>query len=125
LLLQLVVLKAQQIDSDLINESTFIVEGEILRQEYRYKPDKPEDIQTLSFIEVSDVLKGQIGNEQIAIITEGGMLDGMIQTYSHYPKLTTGEKGIFFLVKIRQENNVILTKMTGEKKGLLSYTRNE
>ncbi|HHH50136.1 MAG TPA: matrixin family metalloprotease [Saprospiraceae bacterium] len=125
LILQASALIAQSIDLDLLNESSLIIEGEVIRQEYRYSPEVPEDIQTVNYIAVTEVLKGNVGNNKVAIITEGGIKDGIIQSYSHYPTLAVGERGIFFLTGLNMENDVIFSQMTGNNKSLFSYTRNQ
>ena len=125
LILQASAVIAQSIDADLLNESSLILEGEVVRKEYRYNFVIPEDIQTINYVAVTEVLKGNLETNEVAIITEGGIKDGIIQSYSHYPTLAIGERGIFFLTGLNVENDVIFSQMTGNSKSLFSYTRNQ
>lgn len=125
LILQASTLIAQNIDTELLNEASLIVEGEVVKKEYRYNPEIPEDIQTINYIAVTELLKGNVGANEVAIITEGGIKDGIIQSYSHYPTLAIGERGIFFLTGLNVENDVIFSQMTENSKSLFSYTRNQ
>lgn len=110
LIFQAVALNAQKIDIQLIDESSLIVEGEVIRQECRYNPEIPDDIQTVNYLVIADILKGDVANRKVAIVTEGGIKDGITQSHSHYPKLTLGEKGIFFLTEQEVKNGVIFHK---------------
>lgn len=76
--------------------SDLIVEGKVISQETFKSGDGY--IFTRNRIKSEKVLKGDIGEtRELEIITRGGELDGVVETWSHFLTLEVGHYGVFFL----------------------------
>jgi len=111
---------AQDYDTEIVQKCPLIVEAKVVEQEYRYDPENSDNIQTLNYLKISEYLKGSNFTNRIAIVTEGGIIDDMFQTVSHVPKLSIGQKGIFFLEPLQNNNVELIAKLyNGEDRKLL------
>ena len=111
---------AQNYEIEIVENCPLIVEAKVVEQEYRYDPENPDYIQTLNYLEISECLKSSIITNRIAVVTEGGIIDDNYQTVSHVPKLSIGQKGIFFLELIESNNAELVAKLyNGEDRKLL------
>ena len=90
-------LKAQLYEVPLdekIRESALIVEGKVCaKQSFRHGGE----VYTANRIEVSKVLKGDLGGGGLNVITWGGSVDSVHAFWSHLLELNIKEEGIFFL----------------------------
>jgi len=78
-----------------IDQATLIVEAKVLNSEsFQLNPD---EIFTRHRLEVFKLFKGSLPNE-IEIITYGGEVNGLRQTYTNLLTLHPGEQGVFFLI---------------------------
>ena len=87
-----------------VQSSDLIVEGKVISQE----TFKSEDgyIFTRNRIKPEKVLKGDIGEtRELEIITRGGELDGVVETWSHFLTLEVGHYGVFFLKRDKKSGN--------------------
>lgn len=79
-----------------MTQSTHIVEGKILSSRAFWSANK-RDIYTAHTVEIYNVFKGELVGSQVEIITWGGQLDGVTQTWTHLLTLHKGQEGIFCL----------------------------
>ncbi len=75
--------------------STFIVEGEVIKSESYYGSDN--EIYTANEILVYKTFKGNDVPERLTVITLGGTIGNEITTWTHLLELSLGEAGVFFL----------------------------
>ncbi len=81
--------------SQRIDQATLIVEAKVLSSEsFQLNPD---EIFTRHRLEVFKLLKGSLPSE-IEVITYGGEVNGLRQTYTNLLTLRPGEQGVFFLI---------------------------
>jgi hypothetical protein len=80
-----------------INESEFILEGEIIQQTC-FKSASKNKIFTLNTVKVLSVFKGDLPS-QIIIITAGGKIGNQMEIASSLLSLRNGQLGMFFLNK--------------------------
>lgn len=80
-----------------INESEYIIEGEVIQQQ-SFKSKAKNKIFTLNAIKVLSVLKGNV-SQQINIVTAGGSVGKQMEFASSLLSLKKGQVGMFFLNK--------------------------
>ena len=80
-----------------INESEYIIEGEVIQQQ-SFKSKAKNKIFTLNTIKVLSVLKGNV-SQQINIVTAGGSVGKQMEFASSLLSLKKGQVGMFFLNK--------------------------
>jgi len=116
---------AQQLQKETIVSSEIIVEGSVYKKEYRYSKSTSNYIETLNYINVSKILKGNSKEKTLLIITKGGIMDDHIERYSHGISFVENQKGIFFLDKINENQNEIYTKLSDNKNPFIQYVNNK
>jgi hypothetical protein len=75
--------------------STYIVEGEVIKSESYYGSDN--EIYTANEILVYKTFKGNDVPERLTVITLGGTVENEMTTWTHLLELSLGEAGVFFL----------------------------
>ncbi len=83
-----------------IRNSSFIVEGEVVKSESYYGKDN--EIYTANELLVYKTFKGNNVPERLTIITLGGTVDSETETWTHLLKLSAGDAGIFFLEETKR-----------------------
>lgn len=85
------------IESPVVTNAQFIIEGEIVKSEGFYSKDS--SIYTSNEIRISKVIRGKLNTSTVELITEGGQVGNDIMSSSHYTaNFYKGLKGIFFCV---------------------------
>lgn len=79
-----------------VEASEIIVEGQILSQKCQIN-SKNSEIETVSFLLVKTVFKGEISSDTLMVFTSGGVVGNTVQKNSHSLKLNIGDTGIFLL----------------------------
>ena len=87
-----------QISPNLINSSTLIIEGKIIEQRC-IENEKDDNIYTLNTIKILKKFKGFTNSKIITLVTIGGKIENIEQTWSHGFSLSNEQEGIFFLNK--------------------------
>ncbi|MFD2246865.1 IPT/TIG domain-containing protein [Pontibacter ruber] len=106
-----------------IKESEIIVEGEVLSQK-AFWDDRHENIYTSHTIKVFKVFKGQVRDEQIEVITEGGAIGLKKHVYSSALQLYRGQQGILFLnpeKQLKSPGKGLATRAYGSQQGFVTY----
>ncbi|WP_187262160.1 IPT/TIG domain-containing protein [Pontibacter beigongshangensis] len=111
--------------ADRIKGASTIVEGEIVSQQSFWDTEK-HNIYTSNIIKVYKVFKGDVQEEQIELITEGGQVGLKIHVFSAALKLRRGQQGLFFLTGEQQLRNTPGTKRLtarafGSQQGFVQY----
>lgn len=86
--------------SQRVSQSSLIVEG-IVVSKNSYKHSSVNRIFTSNRLKVTSVIKGNIADTVIDIITQGGTLGNEMLVCHELASLRTGDKGIFFLIPSR------------------------
>lgn len=81
---------------DRCDEATVIVEGKVLSKN-SYWNTEHNNIYTRHVIEVYKSFKGDVSSKEIILITEGGLVNDMMQMVSSSLPLIAGDYGIFLL----------------------------
>lgn len=76
-------------------QSDLIVEGKVIGQ--RTFIGKGEEVYTENRLLISQVLKGELSEQEISIVTWGGKYDTKVITWTHLPQLSINQYGVFFL----------------------------
>ena len=78
-----------------LQQSSLIIEGKVVNKEaFRHE----NHIYTKNHIEVIRAVKGDVlKGEMVEVITSGGTLDDVTETWTHMPELTMNQKSFFFL----------------------------
>ena len=123
------VVKAQLYEVPLdqrIQESSIIIEGKVINTQ-SYKGNDG-NIYTENEIQVLSLLKGELEEEKVAVITYGGEFEGEKQTWTHLLKLRKNEIGLFCLTL---SNRPTLKKIKtpyevyASSQGFLKYEEND
>lgn len=78
-----------------IEQSNLIVEGKVIGQ--RTFVGKDEEVYTENRFLISQVLKGELSEQEISIVTWGGKYGNQVITWTHLPQLSINQYGVFFL----------------------------
>jgi len=81
---------------DRVNESSLVVEGKVVRQ-FSYWDEAQNNIYTSNIVEVYKVFKGTLQAEEVEVVTEGGVVDDILQVVTNTLRLTKGDEGVFIL----------------------------
>jgi len=75
-----------------------VIEGKVIHQE-SFKSEETGYIHTKSTLTIQKIFKDNRGEllNQLTIITRGGTIDGINESWSHNFTLSNGERGVFFL----------------------------
>lgn len=108
-----------------IAQSPLIVEGEVISQKSFWDANR-ENIYTSNIIKVYKVFKGELQEQTLEVITEGGTVGLSRHVWSSSLKLSEGQQGIFFLlnqqdVKYTPNAGARSTKAYGSEQGMISY----
>ncbi|TXK37164.1 T9SS type A sorting domain-containing protein [Pontibacter qinzhouensis] len=111
--------------NDRIKGASAIVEGEVVAQQ-SFWDDAQHNIYTSNTIKVYKVFKGQVQEEQIELITEGGQVGFKIHVFSAALKLKKGQQGIFFLTGEQPLGTTpgkqrLKTRAFGSEQGFIHY----
>lgn len=108
-----------------IKQASLIIEGEVISRNSFWDENR-ENIYTSNVIKVYKIFKGELKEQQVEVITEGGAVGLDRHTYSSSLKLSTGQQGIFFLQDQKAVINspaksIRSTKPYGSQQGLITY----
>lgn len=108
-----------------VKQTSLIVEGEVISRSSFWDVNR-ENIYTSNIIKVYKVFKGEVKEQQVEVITEGGAVGLDRHTYSSSLKLSTGQQGVFFLQDQKEVisltgKNIRSTKPYGSQQGLIAY----
>lgn len=111
---------SQTIPTELLSKK-IVVEGEVVLQKFRHRnPDKGL-IETLNFIKVNKKLKEVTVPDTIVFITDGGMMNGILETSSHGTKLVIGQKGLFAVDRYEIEKDKFISKFDLDNNFFIDY----
>lgn len=96
-----------QLDVKVFNQSTEIFSGSVI-QSSSFWGDEDKLIYTKHIVKVDNVIKGNV-TEYKEIVTAGGTVDGISQTYSHVLSLEDKKSYIFFCKEDKESDNLLLT----------------
>ncbi|OFY70646.1 MAG: hypothetical protein A3G23_07915 [Bacteroidetes bacterium RIFCSPLOWO2_12_FULL_37_12] len=91
-----------------INNSSIVVEGKVISQQSFWDKNRIH-IQTANVIEVFKVFKGDVTGNQLALLTEGGVVGEDAQVVEPNLHLKTGDVGTFF----GQSSGITVPGLTG------------
>ncbi|MFT2010762.1 T9SS type A sorting domain-containing protein [Pontibacter sp. 13R65] len=102
-----------------------IVEGEIVSQQ-SFWDENQHNIYTSNIIKVYKVFKGDVQEEQLELITEGGQIGFKVHVFSAALKLKRGQQGLFFLTGEQQQqrtpgNQRHKVRAYGSQQGFVQY----
>jgi len=100
-------LSAQYSLSDMVLNSDAVIEGTVTEQEC-YRDSETGNIMTINMMNVHKIFKGEIVGQQIKIVTEGGIIDNLEESWSHNFILGIGETGVLFLRDMEKTENTFL-----------------
>jgi hypothetical protein len=99
----------------------FVVEGQVVHQKFRYSNPAKGLIETLNFIKVKKHLKGSRATDTIIFLTEGGIMNGILESSSHSPKLEIGQIGLFAINEFELEKNMLISKFDYDNNNFIDY----
>ena len=110
----------QAIPTELLSKK-IVIEGEVVSQKFRYRNPEKGLIETLNFIKVNKKLTEVTVPDTIVFITDGGIMDGILETSSHCPKLVLGQKGLFAVDKYEIEKDKFISKFDLDNNIFIDY----
>ena len=81
---------------DLLNQATLVVEGKVVSQQ-GYWDTENKNIYTVHQITLFKSFKGVPINQDIQVVTQGGVVDLSMDKVSHALELNIGQMGLFLL----------------------------
>lgn len=108
-----------------VSESVIIVEAEVVRSEPFWDKDRHR-IYTRHFLQPRQFFKGSLQKASLCVITQGGQVEGDMQTVHPALTLKIGDRGIFFLSNINIQGievdpNHAAYLPFGDAQGLIKY----
>jgi len=100
-----------------VNDADLIIEGSVISKTSYWNEDKSK-IYTSNMVDVYKIFKGKLLNNQIEVVTEGGIVDDYWVRINPALEVTIGETGIFLL------NTNDDKKANSNKKGIASFRAN-
>ncbi len=107
------------------SQAQLIVEGEVVSQQ-SFWDARHENIYTSNIIRVYKVFKGDVPEQLLEVITEGGAVGLEMHVFSSALKLKKAQQGIFFLseqgkLKSTPGNRHISTRAYSDQQGFIDY----
>jgi PKD repeat protein len=106
-----------------IQASNYIVEARVVSQTPFWDAEQ-QHIYTSNILEVYKIFKGQISQNEIEIVTQGGQIDDKMEIVSPSLQLKTGDVGIFFgnNSNERLNSNLISLEAYAGEQGFVKYS---
>lgn len=113
----------QAIPNEILSKK-IVVEGEVVSQKFRYRNVDKGLIETLNFIKVKKKLKDATVTDTIIFLTNGGIMQGFLESSSHSPKLVIGQKGLFAIDKYEIKEDKFISNFDIDNNIFINYNTN-